>query len=80
MALRGYRLDGLINRELVGKQIERVTKDGVFLVIECVGGEQFKIAWTNPNGEVIKGEPCLVKVDVDILVPGATIGTGVFGG
>jgi hypothetical protein len=67
-------LDGHINRCLEGKRISRALKDGRFLILEMDNGEQFNIAWANANtGEGIEGEPCLVRVNVSIAVPGASM-------
>ena len=71
--LRGRPLDGHINRVLEGKTIERVTKNGQMLVVELTNGERWGIAWATPNGDGIEGEPCLVKVDVSIAVPGVSV-------
>lgn len=77
--MRGYPLDGHINRELSGKVIENVTKDGRMLWIECTTGERFCIAWATPNGVGIEGEPCLVKADVSIIAPSVSFtGTASF--
>jgi len=70
---KGYPLDGHINRVLCGKTIENVTKDGRMLAIQCTTGEIFRIAWATPNGVGVEGEPCLVKVDVSLIVPSAGI-------
>lgn len=68
--IKGRVLDGHINRVLEGKQIESVTKNGTMLIINCTNGEQWGIAWVNPEtAEAIKGEPCLVKVDVKVMLP-----------
>jgi len=66
--MKGYPLDGHINRELIGKTITNVTKDGRFLWVEMTTGERFCIAWATPNGVGIEGEPCLVKADVKVSV------------
>jgi len=71
--MQGRPLDGHINRVLEGKTIENVTKDGRTLVINCTNGESWGIAWATPNGVGIEGEPCLVTVDVKVLVPGVTV-------
>ena len=70
--MRGRVLDGHINRVLEGKTVERAEKDGRMLILHMTTGERFNIAWANPNtGEGTLGEPCLVKVDVGIIVPAA---------
>ena len=71
--VQGRPLDGHINRCLEGKTIERVEKNGRFLTICCVGGERFQIAWATPNGVGVDGEPCLVKVDVQVVLPQASM-------
>lgn len=71
--MRGRPLDGHINRVLEGKTVERVTKDGRMLIIECTNGERWGIAWATPNGVGIEGEPCLVKVDVSVIAPGVNV-------
>lgn len=68
--MQGAPLDGHINRVLEGKTIENVTKDGRTLQIKCTNGEIWGIAWATPNGVGIEGEPCLVKVDVQVQVAG----------
>ena len=71
--MRGYPLDGHINRVLEGKVIRRALKNGRILELEMDNGERWGIAWATPNGVGIEGEPCLVKVDVQIAVPGVSI-------
>lgn len=71
--MRGYPLDGHINRVLEGKTIKRVLKNGHLMEVELDNGERWGIAWATKNGVGIEGEPCLVKVDVQIAVPGVTI-------
>ena len=71
--MQGRPLDGHINRALEGKTIERVTKNGRMLVVECDNGERWGIAWATPNGVGIEGEPCLVMVDVVISVPSVDV-------
>lgn len=72
--LTGRPLDGHINRVLEGKTIERATKNGQVLVLEMTNGERWGIAWANPNtGEGSPGEPCLVRVDVKIMLPGVDV-------
>jgi hypothetical protein len=71
--MRGYPLDGHINRVLEGKTIKRVLKTGHLMEIELDNGERWGVAWATPNGVGIEGEPCLVKVDVSISVPGVTL-------
>lgn len=67
-------LDGHIHRVLEGKTVLRATKNGRFLVLEMTTGERFSIAWADANtGEGAPGEPCLVRVDVALQVPGVTI-------
>jgi hypothetical protein len=71
--MRGYPLDGHINRVLEGKVIKRALKNGRLLELELENGERWGIAWVTPNGVGIEGEPALVKVDVAITVPGVSI-------
>jgi hypothetical protein len=71
--MRGYPLDGHVNRELEGKTIRRALKNGRTLELEMDNGERFQIAWATPNGIGVDGEPCLVKVDVRIVVPQVSV-------
>ncbi len=71
--MRGYPLDGHINRVLEGKTIKRALKNGRVLELEMENGERWGIAWATPNGVGIEGEPCLVKVDVKIAVPSVSL-------
>jgi hypothetical protein len=65
-------LDGHINRVLEGKTVERAEKDGRMLILHMTNGERWGIAWADPEtGEGHLGEPCLVRVDVRVVVPGA---------
>ena len=73
MGARVQTLDGHINRVLEGKTVECVTKDGHNLVIHCTNGERWAITWATKNGVGIEGEPCLAKVDVSIMIPGASV-------
>ena len=70
MIVKGRPLDGHINRCLEGKTIERVEKDGRLLTMVMANGEQFQIAWATDNGVGIEGEPCLVRVNVSVALPG----------
>lgn len=77
MILRGRPLDGHINRVLEGKKITKALKNGTMLVLEMENGERWGIAWANPEtGEAAPGEPCLVKVDVQVIIPSVSV----FGG
>jgi len=67
--VRGYPLDGHINRVLEGKVIRRALKNGRTLELEMDNGERYQIAWATSNGLGVDGEPCLVKVDVAVAVP-----------
>lgn len=70
----GRPLDGHINRVLEGKTISKATKDGRMLILECTNGERWGIAWADPNtGDASLGEPCLVKVDVQVMLPGVNV-------
>ena len=70
----GRPLDGHISRVLEGKVVQRALKDGQLLILEMTNGERWGIAWANPNtGEASPGEPCLVKVDAVIALPGVSV-------
>ena len=66
-------LDGHINRVLQGKTIEKCYKNGTHLILRMTNGEEWAIRWADPNGDVIKGEPCLYKVNVRVTVPQASV-------
>lgn len=71
--MRGTPLDGHINRALEGKTVKRALKNGRVLELEMTNGERWGIAWATLNGVGIEGEPCLVRVDVKVAVPGASV-------
>lgn len=74
MMLRGRPLDGHISRVLEGKTIELAEKDGKMLILHMTNGERWGIAWANSEtGEGFIGEPCLVKVDVRVMVPSVSV-------
>lgn len=63
-------IDGHINRELENKTVEKVYKDGIWLIIRTTCGHEYKIGWTNDdNGSPLKGQPFLKQVDVKIILP-----------
>lgn len=66
-------LDGHINRSLSGKTVEAAYKNGRYLVLRFTNGEEAEIAWATPNGVGIEGEPCLVRMNVKVLVPGVGV-------
>lgn len=70
--MRGNPLDGHISRCLEGKTIEAVYKNGHVMTLRFTNGEEYKVAWANPDtGEAIPGEPCLLLVDVSVSLEGA---------
>ena len=56
-----------ITANIAGRTIEAALTDGSLLILRTTDGHEFRIEWKD-------GEPCLVGVDVKILVqvPGLT--------
>jgi hypothetical protein len=75
LSMKGRPLDGHINRVLEGKTIRRAEKSGIALILEMTNGERWHIAWATPEGQPIKGEPCLVNVNV-VVVPESVFAGG----
>ena len=67
-------VDASVMRELDGKTVDLVTKDGVFMEFDLVeNGEKWKYGWMD-GGHLIPGEPCVIlatdgKVDLSIGKP-----------
>lgn len=68
-------VDGHIDRLLSGKTVERVTKDGTFWCIETTEGNVFRFALADDQGNLLKGEPVLVRVDAKATLKGITVGS-----
>lgn len=65
--------DGGIHHALVGKTIESARTDGLTLIVACVGGRSYGLAWVDPaTRQRVRGEPCLVKVDATIMLEGVS--------
>lgn len=66
--------DGSVHNALKDRTIESARTDGETLILRCVDGRRYGIAWVNPQThERIKAEPCLVKVNVHTRVEGVSV-------
>ena len=66
-------LDGHINRTLQGKTVERCYKNGTHLILRMTNGEEWAVRWADENGDAIKGEPCLYRVNVRVVAPSVDV-------
>jgi hypothetical protein len=60
--------DGHIHKLLSGRKVKLARKTGQFLILELDDGHCVKIGWTNGNGQLVKGEPILCGVDVNVQI------------
>jgi|SRR5688572_9614448 len=66
--------DGSVHNALKDRTIESARTDGETLILQCVDGRRYGIAWVDPKThERIKAEPCLVKVNVRARVEGVSV-------
>ena len=70
-------LDGHVNRVMSGKTVDMVTKDGTSCTFHMTSGELFELTWADENGDSVKGEPILVRVNVRIALPAASASSAV---
>lgn len=56
-----------------GKTVDMVTKDGTTCTFHMTNGELFELSWADGNGDAVRGEPVLVRVNVRMVLPAASI-------
>jgi len=67
-------VDGSVHRALEHRTIESARTDGEILYLQCADGRRYGLAWVNPETkERVRGEPCLLKVDVSVKLGSVNI-------
>ena len=65
---------GFITSHLQGRTIEALLIDGIHLIIRFTDGHEAVIGWQDSSGSQLKGEPFLERLDVKVLLQGASVG------